>query len=165
MQLPLDLAGQEAAGKDALILAQAEVITKQAAAIAALTARVEELVAQNAALTKRVEELEARLASPAKTPDNSSLPPSGGRKASPGAEAAKPKKPHKGAARALHPEPIRIVEARVEVCPHCAVSVAEAPQIAVEQYERIELPEIVPDVTRVVVLGGTCPCCRKRFKA
>ena len=53
----------------------------------------------------------------------------------------------------------------MEVCPHCAVSVADAPQTAVEQYDRIELPEIVPDVTRVVVLGGTCPCCRKRFKA
>ncbi|TIL44414.1 hypothetical protein [Mesorhizobium sp.] len=112
------------------VLAQAELIRKQAAAIAALAARGQELVAQNATLTKRVEELEARLASPPKIPDNS-----------PCRQVAGLKKPHKGAARALHPEPTRIAEARVEVYPHCAVSVAVVP---VDQYDRIELREIVP---------------------
>src|SRR3954454_9835080 len=29
----------------------------------------------------------------------------------------------------------------------------------------IEIPEITPDVTRVTLHGGTCPCCRARFKA
>jgi transposase len=165
MQPPLDLAALDAAAKDALILSQAELTTRQAAAIAALTERVEELLARNAALTKRVKELEAKLGSPPKTPDNSSLPPSRGQKPSPGAGKPKPKKPHEGAARALHPDPTRTVEARAECCPHCAASVAQAPQIAVEEYDRIELPEIVVDVTRVVVMGGTCPCCKKRFRA
>ena len=34
-----------------------------------------------------------------------------------------------------------------------------------ECYDRIELPEIRPDVTRVTVRGGVCPCCARRFKA
>lgn len=159
MQPPPDLAALDHAAKDALILALFE--------------RIEALTAQNAALTKQVEalsariaELEAKLSEPAKTPDNSSLPPSRGQKASPGAAAPKSKgKPHQGAARALHPEPTRVVEARAETCPHCAASVADAPQTTAEQYDRIELPEVVPDVTRVVIMGGTCPCCQKRYRA
>src|SRR3954468_11411838 len=31
--------------------------------------------------------------------------------------------------------------------------------------DRIEIPEIVPDVTRVTLHGGVCPCCRRRFRA
>jgi transposase len=38
-------------------------------------------------------------------------------------------------------------------------------QAAVEAYDRIELPAIAPDVTRVVLHGGVCPCCARRFKA
>jgi transposase len=50
-------------------------VLSQAETIAALTRQVE-------MLTVRVAELEARLGVPAKTPDNSSTPPSQGRKAS-----------------------------------------------------------------------------------
>src|SRR5260370_8253742 len=38
-------------------------------------------------------------------------------------------------------------------------------QPPVHPYARIELPEINPDVTRVALLGGMCPCCAKPFKA
>src|SRR5258707_11567863 len=38
-------------------------------------------------------------------------------------------------------------------------------QTAVHTYDRIEIPEIKPDVTRVALLGGMCPCCAKPFKA
>src|SRR3954468_12229440 len=34
---------------------------------------------------------------------------------------------------------------------------------AVHLYDRIEIPEIKPDVTQVRLQGGTCPCCAKRF--
>jgi transposase len=34
-----------------------------------------------------------------------------------------------------------------------------------ETYERIEIPKIEPDVTRIVLRGGVCPCCTKTFKA
>ena len=59
------------------------------------------LVAQVAALTARVAELEAKLGLPPKTPDNSSVPPSKGQKAS---EPSKPRpkaNPHAGAHRPL----------------------------------------------------------------
>ena len=38
-------------------------------------------------------------------------------------------------------------------------------QTPVHTYDRIEIPEIKPDVTRVTLLGGVCPCCDKSFKA
>src|SRR5919202_3790554 len=50
------------------------------ALIHALWAQVQALTAQVATLTARVGELEARLGLPPKTPNNSSLPPSQGRK-------------------------------------------------------------------------------------
>ena len=41
-------------------------------------------------------------------------------------------------------------------------NVAQSP---CETYDRIEIPEIKPDVTRVTLHGGVCPCCARRFKA
>jgi transposase len=38
-------------------------------------------------------------------------------------------------------------------------------QVAVQSYDRIEIPEITPEVTRVTLHGGVCPCCARRFKA
>ena len=38
-------------------------------------------------------------------------------------------------------------------------------QTALQSYDRIEIPEIKPEVTRVTLYGGLCPCCAKRFKA
>lgn len=144
MNTPLDLGSLDAAAKDALILAQAEMI---------------------ASLTKRIADLEAKLGLPPKTPDNSSLPPSKGWKAS-GEASSKPKgKAHKGSCRDLHSNPTRTLDVRAKHCPHCAGDVSGAAQTALERYDRIELPEITPDVTRVVLHGGLCPCCAKRFKA
>ena len=71
-------------------------------------ALIHTLMAQVAALTARVAELEAKLGLPPKTPDNSSVPPSKGQKAS---EPSKPRpkaNPHAGAHRPLHPNPTRV---------------------------------------------------------
>ena len=38
-------------------------------------------------------------------------------------------------------------------------------QSAVQIYDRIEIPKVEPDVTRVTLRGGVCPCCARRFKA
>jgi len=148
---PPDLKSLDSAAKDALILALIE--------------RINALIAENTELKERVARLEAKLGLPPKTPDNSSLPPSQGHKAS--AEASsKPKgKPHRGSHRNLHPNPTRTLDVRAEHCPHCAADISTAVQIACERYDRIELPEIKPDVTRVVLHGGICPCCARRFKA
>ena len=134
-----------------LVLAQAETI-------AALTKQVE-------VLTARVAELEAKHDLPPKTPDNSSVPPSKGQK--PSAPAApKPKaKPHAGAHRPLHPNPTARREFRAARCQGCGADVLQTAQLACESYDRIEIAPIEPEVTRVTLMGGVCPCCGKRFKA
>ena len=50
-------------------------------------------------------------------------------------------------------------------CPHCRAAVTAASQVPLQAYDRIEIPAITPDVTRVTLHGGTCPCCHQRFKA
>jgi hypothetical protein len=75
--------------------------------ISELTARVEELLAENKALRARIAELEAKSGKPPKTPDNSSLPPSRGQKgnvANP-AKGKKTRKGRPGTARALAENP------------------------------------------------------------
>src|SRR5467141_4225360 len=76
--------------------------------------------AQIEELTRRVAELEAKLGGPPKTPDNSSIPPSQGRKPSRAERrAAKKRKGRHGEFRALAPDPDRIVSSVAEYCPHC----------------------------------------------
>ena len=135
------------------------------AMIAALLARIEELMARNAWLVARVAELEAKLDQPPKTPDNSSVPPSKGQKAS---EASKPKpksKPHPGAHRELHPQPTQRHPVFACRCQGCGADVRDVAQSPCETYDRIEIPKIEPDVTQVSLYGGVCPGCCKRFKA
>src|ERR1019366_4516722 len=157
MTPPPDLPSLDSPEKDALIVA--------------LIARIDALVAENTALRTRVAELEAKLGLPPKTPNNSSTPPSQGRKASADAAtkpALRPKlrgKPHAGAHRPLHPNPTARRDLMATACQHCGANVSSAPQIAYEAYDHVEIPEIKPDITRVTLFGGTCPCCAKRFKA
>jgi len=134
-----------------LVVSQAETIT-------ALTRQVE-------VLTARVAELEAKLDLPPKTPDNSSAPPSQGRKASQEA-ASKPKsKSHAGAHRPLHPNPTARRDSMASACQHCGADVSGVAQSPCEIYDHVEIAGIKPDITRVSLSGGTCPCCAKRFKA
>ena len=138
-----------------LVLAQAGIIAEQGRQIAALSARVAEL--------------EARLGLPPKTPDNSSTPPSQGQKPSqkPSQESASqgPRKAHPGAHRRLHPNPTRQRDLFASSCQHCGADVSTRPQGPREAYDHVEIPDIKPDVTRVTLHGGTCPCCAKSFKA
>src|ERR1700685_2430402 len=86
--------------------------------ISGLTARVDELVAQNKALLARIAELEAKYGKPPKTPDNSSLPPSRGQKGNV-AEPTRMKKTrtgHTGAARALAENPDATRDIYAERC-------------------------------------------------
>jgi len=150
---PFDSSALSSAEKDALI--------------ATLLARIGEMSKRLATLEAENAALRAKLDLPAKTPDNSSTPPAQARKASAAAgDQAKPKgKPHPGAHRPLHPNPTRKRDVLAEACQHCGSNVAAALQSACETYDRIEIPEIKPDVTRVTLFGGACPCCTKRFKA
>jgi len=127
------------------------------------------LVGQLEAALARIAELEARLAlleKPAKTPDNSSLPPSRGQKSDQPADGAKlPRKSRPGFGRALEPNPDRIVDRLLDACPHCAAAWPGDPQTPQLVYDRIELPPIKPDVTRVRLFGGRCACCGEHATA
>ena len=133
--------------------------------IATLLARIDDLVVRVTALEAENAALRTKLKLPPKTPSNSSTPPSQGHKAN-GAGKAKPKsKVHAGAHRPLHPNPTRRRDMLAERCSHCQADVSGVSQEAVHAYDRIDIPEIVPDVTRVTLYGGVCPCCARRFKA
>jgi transposase len=150
----IDLSGLTVAEKDALIRA---------------------LAGQLQTALTRIAELEARLADlerPVKTPDNSSLPPSKGQKPDgPAAGRKPPRKGHPGVARALVPDPDRIVDSRLVACPHRGTAWPDAAQTAQLEYDRIEPPVpgldpgIRPDVTRVRLFGGRCACCGERAVA
>ena len=152
---PPDLTRLSHAEKDALILAL----------LAQLTAAHERIAAQDA----RIAALEARLdelTRPAKTPDNSSKPPSQGQKQNrPEGEVRPPRKSRPGVGRTLHPQPDRVIDARLSACPKCEAAFPDASQTPQQVYERIELPPVRPDVTQVRLFGGRCACCGERVTA
>jgi len=127
-------------------------------------ALIRALWAQVQALTARVAELEAKLDVPPKTPDNSSLPPSRGQK---------PNRPEKGkrhgprsgslgrigGGRALTENPDEIVRAKPVRCAHCQAALAEADHVLHGRYDKIDLPQVAPVVTRVERYAGRCRCC------
>ena len=126
------------------------------------------LVGQLEAARARIAELEARLAlleKPPKTPDNSSLPPCKGQKSGDQVTGETlPRKSRPGFGRALDPNPDRVVDLRLDACPDCEAAwpAGRTPQ---QVYDRIELPPIKPDVTRVRLFGGRCACCGERAVA
>jgi len=66
---------------------------------------------------------------------------------------------------ALEPNPDRVVDATLDACPHCAAVFPVEQQAPQRVYDRIELPPIRPDVTRVRRFGGRCACCGERATA
>jgi transposase len=126
------------------------------------------LVGQLEAALARIGELEKRLARferPAKTPDNSSLPPSRGQKPDRATGDKSPRKSRPGFGRTLHPNPDRVVDAVLTACPKCQAAFPPTSQTPQQIYERIELPPIKPDVTQVRLFGGRCACCGERVTA
>jgi len=145
---PPDLARLSHAEKDALILALFARLSTAHEKIAALEARLDELTR------------------PPKTPDNSSKPPSQGQKQDrPVPSDRSPRKSRPGVGRALHPNPDRVVDAKLTSCPKCEAAFPDASQTPQQVYERIELPPIRPDVTQVRLFGGRCACCGERVTA
>lgn len=140
------------------------------ALIAALTARLRVAHERIAAQDARIEALEARLdelTRPPKTPGNSSKPPSQGQKSDrppPGTDRP-PRKSRPGVGRALHPNPDRVIDARLTACPKCEAAFPDTSQTPRQVYERIELPPVRPDVTQVRLFGGRCACCGERVTA
>ena len=146
----VDLSKLTIAEKDALILSLLPLVEQLATALARI-----------AALEQRLATLER----PSKTPDNSSLPPSKGQKSDRGSGDRVQRKSRLGFGRALEPNPDRMVDARLDTCPHCTASFPVEQQTPQLVYDRIELPPIRPDVTRVRLFGGRCACCGARATA
>ena len=118
------------------------------------------------ALLDRVAALEAKLARPPKTPNNSSVPPSRGRKAN---RPPRPKKPrrkqeHPGVTRQLAAAADHVVDCHARACMHCGAVVSAAGQVMRHVYDHIDLPPIRPLVTRVRIFGRRCPGCRRRVR-
>jgi len=151
-----------------LILSQAEAIERLTRDVAELRADNSKLHADNARLQADNAELRAKLNLPPKTPENSSTPPSQGNKVS-GDESetseGKRRKPHAGADRPLHPNPTAKRDVFASSRQHCGAFFLDTPQFVCEAYDHIEIPPIVPHVTRVSLLGGACPGCARKFKA
>jgi hypothetical protein len=85
-QRKIDWLSSDGAHQRASLLAR---IDRLVAPIAARDERIDDLLAQVKALDARIAGLEARLGGPPKTPDNSSLPPPRGQKATAYAAAAR----------------------------------------------------------------------------
>ena len=127
-------------------------------------ALIHALWAQVQALTARVAALEAKVNLPPKTPDNSSLPPSQGKKPN---RAGKPARcgprqgslGRKGGGRLLAEAPDETVTARPSRCAHCQAALAEADLTPTARFDKVDLPKVAPVVTRVERYAGHCRCC------
>jgi len=134
------------------------------ALILALWAQVQALTAQVQTLAARVAELEAKLNVLPKTPDNSSLPPSKGKKPNlPEKNKRRGPRPgslgRMGGGRLLAETPDEIVSAKPVRCAHCQAALGEADQVLHGRYDKIDLPPVAPVVTRVERYEGRCRCC------
>jgi transposase len=127
-------------------------------------ALIHALWAQVQVLTARVTELEARLGTPPKTPDNSSVPPSQGKK--PNRDDKPPRTGprqgsigRKGGGRLLAEVPDETVTARPARCAHCTATLSDAELTLAARYDKVDLPKVKPIVTRVELFEGHCRCC------
>jgi len=116
------------------------------------------------AAERRIAELEARLGEPAKTPDNSGLPPSKGQKPNQPEKASRvgPREGslgRKGGGRPLACTVDETVTAKAAGCAHCQAALTDANQVLYGRYDKVDLPVVRPVVTRVERYAGHCPCC------
>jgi transposase len=121
------------------------------------------LWAQVQALTARVAELEAKLGAPPKTPGNSSIPPSQGKKPNRDKTTRSGPRPGSlgrvGGGRVLAADPNERVTARPARCAHCQAVFGEADHVLHGRYDKVDLPSVTPVVTRVERYAGHCRCC------
>jgi transposase len=133
------------------------------ALIAALWAEVQRLKA-------RLAGLEAKPREPRKDAHNSSVPPSQTPKANLSTDPRTRTRREAsvgraGGGRLLHPDPDQVLIARAKTCPHCGGVVQAHAQHPHAVYDKIELPPIMPIITRVEQHGGECPHCGQPYVA
>jgi transposase len=119
-------------------------------------------------LRARVQELEELIFRPRKTPENSHLPPSLGRKGDikPKAEGKKPgaKLGHEGKSR-KRSEPDFIIECKVEHCNGCGANLSKLAQREMGRSQVIELPPVKPIIVEAIRYEVCCPWCGKQQMA
>jgi transposase len=144
----------------ALLARQAEVIGRQR----------DELAEREAAIERRDEKiraLEEELAQfrrPAKTPENSSVPPSRGQKANRAAgrrRKAGPKRGHVGVSRGRS-EPDVVVECRPRACAGCGEALAQTGGRRVGRSQVTDLPAFAPVVIEARQYALTCARCGRQ---
>ena len=146
MSSDIDLSALSDVEKDALILTQSARLNAALALIAELQARIDDLTR------------------PGKTPANSSVPPSNGPKSNREDKATRsgPRAGsvgRKGGGRALTAISDQTVVAHPARCQYCQSALADADQKLDARYDKIDLPEVRPVVTRVERYTGRCQCC------
>jgi len=111
-------------------------------------------------LRKLIEEQEK----PAKTSENSSVPPSKGFKANKGKGKKKKGGERRaasvgrvGGGRRLHPSRHKTLTAMLSKCPGCDTPMLPSSQRLHSRYDRIELPPITPIVTRLNAIAVNVP--------
>jgi transposase len=133
----------------------------------------EELAEREAAIERRdakIRELEEELApfrQPAKTPANSSVPPSQGHKANRVARRGRKrgaKRGHPGVSR-VRGEPELVVVCRPTVCAGCGAALPETGGRRVGRSQVIELPPVRPVIVEAHQYAVTCPSCGTRTVA
>ena len=112
-------------------------------------------------------ELVLRLQRPHKTSRTSSKPPSTDRKQQ--REKSKPggaKLGHKGHSRTLSETADRLIDHRPAQCPCCrATLAADLATELISAHDRIELPQVKPEIERHRRLAVQCPTCGARVVA
>jgi len=121
-------------------------------------------------LVARISELEALVGKPRKTSTNSHIPPSkDGIGRSNIKKRDKPsagkRPPREGKARPLAETPDKTERVIASVCSHCGTDVSGQTQHCRHRYDHIDLPPILPVVTRVELFGGRCAGCGSRYRA
>src|SRR5215211_7243740 len=139
-----------------LLAQQAEVIGRQQAELAAREAAIERR-------DEKIRELEEELSQfrrPAKTPENSSVPPSRGQKANRGAGRRRlgPKRGHVGVSR-VRSEPAVVVECRPRVCADCGQGLPQHGGRRTGRSQVVELPSYEPVVIEAWQYTVACVRC------
>src|SRR5215217_885651 len=141
----------------ALLAQQAEVIGRQRAALAEREAALERR-------DEKIRELEEELSQfrqPAKTPEDSSVPPSRGQKANRADGRRRkhgPKRGHVGVSR-VRSEPDVVVACRPSACAGCGEALPRAGGRRVGRSQVIDLPAFRPVVLEAHQYRVTCPRC------
>ena len=122
-------------------------------------------VEQIAALQSRVTELEAKLGKPPKTPDNSSLPPSQGQKATrPEGANKQRRKGRKGTTRGLAESPDHTRDVYADKCGTCSHELTRQDHSGVHAYDHIDIPPVKAETTRVNQHKGRCRAAVRRSR-